>query len=89
MLTATVNNEPDVVSRYFDRRSWADEARSHAEVVEVFRPHIGWQRYPGRKKINEELLLLLAADGVTAVTLRVRYAASRVVSADFTMTELT
>lgn len=88
MLTTTVCTEPDVVSRYFDKREWSGEVRGHAEVAESFRPKYGWQIVTGRKKISQEWLLMAEAEGITRVTLRVRYPGSRVVTSVFPVAEL-
>ena len=88
MLTTSANTEPDMVSQYFDKRGWPTDSRNHAEVVEVFRPRAGWSRFSPRKCVSNELLHVLAAEGVTLVTLRCRYSNSRTVSADFKIGQL-
>lgn len=87
--TITISTEPERVSKYFDKRGWDGESRTHAEVSEVFRPSTGWSIYTGRKKrISEEWLLVAQAEGITSITLRVRYADRRTVAADFGVKEL-
>lgn len=89
MLKIHGSTEPEIISDYFDRRGWPGEARTHAEVVEVYRPRIGWRRFSPRKNVSDELLEVFAAEGITKVTLRSRYAGSRVISADFRIEEVT
>lgn len=88
MLKVHGSTEPDIVSRYFDKRGWSGEPRTHAEVVEVYRPRWGWQRLAQRRRVSEDLVMVYEAEGITAITLRCRYGGSRVVSAEFTVEEL-
>lgn len=88
MLRVRGSTEPDRVTLYFDKRGWSGESRSHAEVVEVFRPRQGWKRMAGHRRVSRELLEVLSVEGITKITLRVRYSGSRVVSADFNVSDL-
>ena len=88
-MATVASTEPDPIRRYFDQRGWSsDETRSHAEVVETFTPRYGWQRNASRRKISHDWLLVAQAEGITRVTLRVRYSDRRPVTADFSVTEL-
>lgn len=86
--TVTVSTEPERISKYFDKRGWPGESRTHAEVSEVFRPTTGWRIYTGPKKVSEEWLLGAEAQGITSITVRVRYSDRRTISADFGVKEL-
>ena len=88
MLITNASTEPTGVRRYFDSRGWTSEPRGHAEVTQALYPDVGWRIVIGRKKISRDWLITAQADGVTAVTLRVRYSDRRQVTADFTITEL-
>ena len=88
MLVTNASTEPGRVREYFDKRGWDGETRSHAEIAEVFTPGIGWKRHAGHKKVSRDRLLAAQADGVTSVSLRVRYSDRRPVTADFSVNEL-
>jgi hypothetical protein len=86
-LICTASTEPGQVCRYFDNRGWADEPRSHAEVREIYVPSVGWRRTT-TKKVSPEWLMNALAEGVTRVSLRVRYSDRRCVTADFSIVSL-
>jgi hypothetical protein len=87
-LITSVSVEPRRVQEYFDARGWSNEPRSHAEVAQVYRRGTGWKILPGRTKISHDWLLKAKADGITSITLRVRYTERRTVTADFSVKEL-
>jgi hypothetical protein len=87
-LITSASVEPRRVQEHFDARGWPGEARSHAEVAQVFRRGEGWKILPGRTKISHDWLLKAQADDITSIALRVRYADRRTVTADFSVKEL-